>query len=164
MIDIEFDHAKATEKQLVYNEIYPPIIEKKNSWSMWKVGLSVAWTEFFNRKGNPQSYRATKKAHATLVKKKFQHMYLEQLPFSINRAGWCVTKIYLHHTFEQECFKKNFILMNQCSRQNAKNSIEKNFNKLMNNSNFGYECRNNLDNCQFLPIFDELQVISYLKR
>ena len=29
MVNIEFDHAKATEKQLVYNEIYPPIIEKK---------------------------------------------------------------------------------------------------------------------------------------
>ena len=29
MVDIEFDHTKATEKQLVYNEIYPPIIEKQ---------------------------------------------------------------------------------------------------------------------------------------
>ena len=59
-------------------------------------------------------------------------MYLEQLCVAINRAGWSVTKIYSHYTFEQECFKKNFILMNQCSGQNAKNSIEKNFNKLMN--------------------------------
>ena len=33
----------------------------------------------------------------------------------------------------------------------------------MNNSNFGYDCRNNLDNCQFVPIFDELQEITYLK-
>ena len=72
-----------------------------------------------------------------MVKKKFQHMYLEQLPFSINRAGWCVTKIYLHHTFEQECFKKNFILMNQCSRQNVRNFSKKDFHKLMNNSKFG---------------------------
>ena len=54
--------------------------------------------------------------------------------------------------------------MNQCSRQTAKNSIKKNFYKLMNNSNFGYECRNNLDSCQFVPIFNELQEITYLKR
>ena len=46
--------------------------------------------------------------------------------------------------------------MNQKSRQNAKNSIEKDFFKLMNNANFGYDCRNNLDNCQFIPIFDEM--------
>ena len=28
MVDIEFDHNKATEKQLVCNEIYPTIIKK----------------------------------------------------------------------------------------------------------------------------------------
>ena len=53
--------------------------------------------------------------------------------------------------------------MNQKSRQEAKNPIEIDFYKLMNNSNFGYDCRNNLDNCQFVPIFDELKEIMYLK-
>ena len=41
--------------------------------------------------------------------------------------------------------------MNQKSRENAKNSIKKDFFKLMNNANFGYDCRNKLDNCQFIP-------------
>ena len=86
--------------------------------------------------------------------KKIQPMYLEQLCFAINRAGWSVTKIYSHYTFKQECFKKS-------SRQNAKNSIEKDFYKLMNNSNFGYDCHNNF---QLVPIIDELQEIIYLKR
>ena len=34
----------------------------------------------------------------------------------------------------------------------------------MSNSNFGYDCRNNLDNCQFVPVFDELKEITCLKR
>ena len=55
-------------------------------------------------------------------------------------------------------------MKNQTSRQNAKNSIEKDFFKLMNNTNFGYDCRNNLDNCQFIPIFDELKEVTYLKK
>ena len=59
------------------------------------------------------------------------------------RASRSVTKIYSHYKFE--CFKKEFILMNQRSRQNAKNSIEKDFYKFMNNSNFCYDCCNNLD-------------------
>ena len=29
VVDIEFDHTNATEKQIVYNEIYPTIIEKQ---------------------------------------------------------------------------------------------------------------------------------------
>ena len=54
--------------------------------------------------------------------------------------------------------------MNQKSRQNAKNSIEKDLFKLLNNANFGYNCRNNLDNYQFFLIFDEMNEITYLKR
>ena len=46
--------------------------------------------------------------------------------------------------------------MNQRSKQNAKNYFKKDFYKLMINPNFGYDCRDNLDNCQFVPIFDEL--------
>ena len=30
---------------------------------------------------------------------------------------------------------------------------------MVNNSNFGYDCRKSLDNCQFVPIYNELQVI-----
>ena len=54
--------------------------------------------------------------------------------------------------------------MNQKSRQQSKTDIEKDFYKLMNNSNFGYDCRNNLDSCKFVPIFDELKEISYINR
>ena len=32
----------------------------------------------------------------------------------------------------------------------------------MNNSNFGYDCRNNLGNYKFVPIFDELGEITYI--
>ena len=32
----------------------------------------------------------------------------------------------------------------------------------MNNSNFGYDCRNNIDNCKFVPIFDEYSEITFI--
>ena len=56
--------------------------------------------------------------------------------FCIKRAGWVVTKIHSHITCEQSRFKQNFILMNQKSRQESKNNVEKDFYKLMNNFNF----------------------------
>ena len=34
----------------------------------------------------------------------------------------------------------------------------------MNNSNFGYDCRNNIDNCKFVPIFDEYREVTYINR
>ena len=46
--------------------------------------------------------------------------------------------------------------------QKSKNSVEKDFYKLMNNSNFGYDCRNNIDNCKFIPIFDEYNEITFI--
>ena len=54
--------------------------------------------------------------------------------------------------------------MNQKARQNSKNLIESNFCKLLNNANFGYDSRNNLDNCTFEPISDEMGEISYIRK
>ena len=54
--------------------------------------------------------------------------------------------------------------MNQKSQQHSKHNIEKDFYKLMNNSNFAFDCRNNLDNCKFVPIFDEYKEITFINR
>lgn len=53
--------------------------------------------------------------------------------------------------------------MNQNSRQEAKSNIEKDFYKLLNNSNFG-DCRNNINNCVFELIFDEIEELRYVKK
>ena len=52
--------------------------------------------------------------------------------------------------------------MNQYSRQNATNDIEKNFYKLMNNSNFGFDCRDNSKNLKFEPLINEIEELSYI--
>ena len=91
-------------------------------------------------------------------------MYLEDLLFCIKRVGWKVIKTHSHLTFEQKRFKQKFIVMNQKSRQQSKNNVKKGFYKLMNNPNFGYDCRNNLDNCKFVPILDEYKKLTYIHR
>ena len=162
---VEFNKNEATEREMLYNEIFPPIIEKQKTLdaderSIYQLLKMLDTTQY----GKPRTYRCTPKSHATMFPKKFTPLYLEDLKFLILRAGWHVTKLYSHFKFEQDSFKKNFVLMNQKSRQDAKNNIEKDFYKLMNNANFGFDCSNNANNTKLESIIDEMNEISYIKK
>ena len=163
IVDIEFDIKNATEREYASNEIYPPIIEKQKTIDPYERSVFQLLEQFVRGENAPKAYRSTAKAHANLFKKNLL-MYLEDLVFCIKRGSWKATKIHSHRTFEQSRFREKFILMNQTSRQQSKNNVEKHFYKLMNNSNFGYDCRNNLDNCKFVAIFDEYKEITYINR
>ena len=113
-----------------------------------------------NDKGLINSYKTTAKTHTTLDKKYAIPLYAEHLHFLINKSSWQVTNIRAHYTFEQAKLKKEFVIMNQVSMQNAKTDVEQDFYKLLNNSNFGYDCRNNADNCFFNPIYNEIKNFS----
>ena len=63
-----FDLKNASKKQLVQNEIYPPIIEKKIDPCERSVFLLLKQYKEGDS-DNPITYRATKKAHATMLKK-----------------------------------------------------------------------------------------------
>ena len=104
------------------------------------------------------------KTHTTLDKKIFVNLYAEDLYFLTTRAGWKVTKIYEHYTFKQDTFKKDFAVMNQNARKIAKTKAEKDFHKLLNNSNFGNDRRNNIGNCKLDLLYDGLDEISYIKK
>ena len=54
--------------------------------------------------------------------------------------------------------------MNQNARKTANTKVEKDFYKLLNNSNFGNDCRNNIGNCRPDLLFDGLDEISYIKK
>ena len=155
----------ATEKHFFYNEIFPPIIEKQKILDANERSVYQLLELFDNSNDDKQkSYRCTAKSHATMFPKKLIPLYLEDLRFLIKSAGWRVNKLYSHFIFEQDCFKREFVLMNQKSIQNAKNNIEKDSFKLMNNANLGYDCRNNANNTKFEPIIDGINEITYMKK
>ena len=105
-----------------------------------------------------------KKTHATLNKKIFVNLYAEDFYFLTTRAGWKVTKIYDHYTFKHDPFKRDFVVMNQNARKTAETKVKKDFYKLLNNSNFGNNCLNNLGNCQLELLYGGLDEISYIKK
>ena len=99
VVDIEFDHAKAKEKQLVYNEIYPPIIEKQKIIGPCEKSVyQLLEQNFSTEKGNLQPYRATKILHATLVKKKFKLWIQNNFLFPLTElAGMSIKSIHTIH-------------------------------------------------------------------
>ena len=72
VVEIVLESEDATEKELAYNEIYLPIIEKQkiiDPCERSAYQLLEQYVEGTN--DNPLAYRATKKAHATMLKKLF---------------------------------------------------------------------------------------------
>ena len=146
------------EKKLLLNEIHSPIFEKKEIISLdVRSVFQLLDAMILNDKGTLNSYKTTAKTLSTMEKKVFIPLYAEHLSFLVTRCSWKMTRSYDYYTFEQRKFKNHFVIMNQVARQNAKSSVEKEFYKLMNNSNFDYGCRNNAENCSFKPIFEKLE-------
>ena len=54
--------------------------------------------------------------------------------------------------------------MNQVSQQNTPKYLQKDFYKLINNSNFEFECWNNIDKCTFNPTCDETEELIYVQK
>ena len=54
--------------------------------------------------------------------------------------------------------------MNQKSRQQVTSSMKRRSFELLNNSNFGMDCRNNIDSCVLESLYDDLNEISYIEK
>ena len=114
------------------------------------------------KRGDVLKFKVTKKTHATLHSKKRFPVFIDHIHFLTRRAGWKVNKVHHYYTFEQEPFKKDYILGNQKARQAAVargDNVQANLWKLLNNANFGFECRDNSQN-KSLHLIAEVEFIS----
>ena len=163
VVDIVFD--KINEKTLLFNELYPPIFEKnKQIEAHQRSCAQIMCVLNMTSRGTMATLQQTAKIHATLKKKIFVPLYAEDLYFLTTKMGWTVTKIYEHYTFKQDTFKKDFVVMNQDARKAAETKVEKDSYKLLNNSNFGYDCRKNIDNCNLELLYDGVEEVKYIKK
>ena len=163
VVDIVFD--KINEKTMLFNELYPPIFEKNKKIEPFeRFCTQIMCLAQINKKGELLSLQQNSKTHATLKKKIFVPLYAEDLQFLTTRMGWSITKIYEQSTFKQDTFKKEFDVMNQNAGKKATSKVEKDFYKLLNNSNFGNDCRNNVGNCNLELLYDGAEGIKYIKK
>ena len=148
VVDLEFNVQKATEKQIFFAEQKVVPARNRSAFQMFDA-IRLRQNDVLN------NYKCTAKAHSTMDKKILNSAL--RRTFKIFASSWTVTKIHNHFTFRQEMFKKDFVIGNQIARQNAKTPMEKNVYKLMNNSNFSYDCCNNFENCYFTLVVDEIE-------
>ena len=164
IVDIKFHNKNSNT--LLFHDIYSAIFEKNKKMEPFERSTLqlMSILERNEEKDKINTFSYSSKTHSTLEEKKFIPLYEEHLHFLIKKAGCLVTHIYEHYTFEQSKFEKDFVVMNQKSRQKATTLVEKDFFKLLNNSTFGIDCRNDIDNCIIEPLYDDLDESSYIKK
>ena len=89
-------------KKLSFLWDLPSIFEKNKKMEPFE-GSTVHLMSILVRneeKNTINSFRYTSKTRSTLRYKKYIPLYAEHLHFLIKRAGWLVTHIYEHFTYE----------------------------------------------------------------
>ena len=148
---------------MLFNEIYTSIFEKnKVIQAQHRSVLQLMSVISHNKEDLVRTFKANAKTRSTLEEKKI--IPVIPLHFLVKRAGWLVTKIYQYFTFAPSQIKKDFVVMNQKSRQIAKTNLEKDFCKLQSNSNFGKDCRSNIQNRTLEPIYDEISEVAFIQK
>ena len=141
---------------------YTRLFLKKIKLSKHRSVLQLMSVISHNKEDLVRTFKANAKTRSTLEEKKV--IPVIPLHFLVKRAGWLVTKIYQYFTFAQSQIKKDFVVMNQKSRQIAKTNLEKDFCKLQSNSNFGKDCRSNIQNRTLEPIYDEISEVAFIQK
>ena len=164
IVDIKF-HNK-NPKTMLFKGIYTPLFLKNKIVQVYECSVLQLMSVLSRNEEKDiiNNSKCNAKTHSTMDEKKFIPLYAEHIHFLVTRAGWLVTNICQHFTFEQSKFKNDFVVMNQKSRQKTTSPVERDFYKLLNNGNFGIDCRNNIDNCRFEPVYDEISEIACIKQ
>ena len=78
VVDVEFEHEKATDCQIMYNDIFPPFTDEQARIEANERSVFQLFELYFEDiKGAPKSYKISSKCHFNLLAKRCVPMYLE---------------------------------------------------------------------------------------
>ena len=98
------------------------------------------------------TYTFTKKTYSTMMNKVYIHLYSKQIRFLVKELAGLWQKRILTIFLNRKDLKKVFKLWT------------KNLDNKQNNSIFGYDCQNSIENCYFESLSDGLEETLYLKK
>ena len=95
------------EKTILFNELYPPIFQKNIKIDPFERSCSQIMSRAIvkknkNKEDTLYSLPYNSKTHSNLKEKIYVRLYAEDLYFLTTTAGWEVTKIYEHYTFNKK--------------------------------------------------------------
>ena len=97
-VSIKFD--KIYEKTLLFNETYPPILKKNKKIDRFERSTLQLMSAMIRDEKKKKQFSFSLKNTFNTERKKIISLYAEDLHFLITGAGWLVTYIYAHYTFE----------------------------------------------------------------
>ena len=89
------------------------------------------------KRGQLLKIQTTKKVISSLGRHIDAYLYAEMLIF-LKKKGWKIINVTEHYTFLQEKYMKDYVTSNQNERKKAKNVVESDASKAMNNHLYGW--------------------------
>ena len=147
-VDIKFQDKNS--KILLFNEISTPRFEKEtvvraHESSILQLMIVLGRNE---DKDIINNFKCNaKKTHSTIDEKNVYSTLCWTHPFFSDKGRVDSDKNFpTLYIWTMQILKKS-VIMNQKSRQKATSPVERNFYKFLNNTNFGNDCQNNINNC-----------------
>ena len=160
ILDMKFNEKLADEKVLSFSEIYTLLFEKKlikpyersmlQLLTVLQKTTKVCWTVL----------NSTEKLIWQWNRKPFCLSTLNICIFNKICRLDCHKNLRILHIWTVQILKK-FCDQKSSLISNAKRSAGKDFYNLMSNANFGYNCKNDIDNCKFTVLYDEIEFLIY---
>ena len=99
---------------MFFNEIYTPIFDKNKIVQSYERSVLHLMSVLSKNEDKDiiNNFKCNAKTHSTMDENVVITLYAKHIHSLVTRAGWLVTNICQHFTFEQSKFKKDFVVMN----------------------------------------------------
>ena len=134
-------NAPTDQLNIDLNTQFCPVFDKKEVLINQLSPYQLFTKKKVGKRGKTLKIQTTKKVISSMGRHTDIYLYAEMLSFLIKK-GWKLIEVTEHYTFLQDRYMKEYVTMNQNERKKAKNTVESDASKAMNNHLYGWLLQN----------------------